>query len=88
MALPPEVKIRALILAAAEEATFGLVEGPANERLEVVERLKLRGSKLADKRRRYVSALIALVGELETVLEGSRSSKAGRPCSLNRTGQP
>ena len=88
MNLPPEVQIRALLKEAAEEATFGLVEEPANQHVDVVERLKLRGARIAEKRRRFVTALIGLVNELEEVLAGSRTSKVGRPGSSSRTGPP
>lgn len=73
LVLPPEVKIRALLLEAAEEATFGLVEGPANQHADVVARLRAgHGERLAAKRKKLVAALVSLVQELETVLAGSR----------------
>ena len=70
MARSPEVQIRALIEAAAEEALFGLVEPAANSRPEVTARIRYgkAGQNLLAKRQAFVKALAALVTELESTL--------------------
>ena len=64
--LPAGDRMRALLMAAAEEAVFAVVK-PATEVDRQAAALKDAGPRLLAKRRTFVRALVSLVRELRAV---------------------